>query len=252
MVCLRFLPVVALGLTSLCLGCVPTDLTDRLQSADRTGSQPSGEIEANNTSLSKMRQEQKSLLAQGKALQLFRAGRVEQGLQVMENAIARYPQDANLLLVRGVMLRKIGRLEESLADLDRVLQLDPANCDALCQRAFVSQSVGSEGWAEQSLADTTMAVELGYQGSLVHILAGNAEFELGRFDQALAQFDRAIELSPDSPNSYAGRARVWIELGKLHRAAKDLDQAYQLNPAQVDRAEMDRLRAQLEMQQQTK
>ena len=243
------LPVLLFSMVLMSAGCVPADRRNHMQSSATEDQHHDMDFEANPISTGEMTQEQKILLVQANAIQLARRGDSENADRVISDAISKYPQDASLLLVRAVLRRKSGRLEEALVDLDQVIAAQPANVDAWCQRAFVHQQLARDDWAEQTLVCVSKAIELGYEGSLVHILAGNAELELGRCEQALTHFNAAVRWSPNSANGHAGRARVWAALGKADLARKDLNRAYSLDLAEEDRAALDLLKAQLEMQQ---
>src|ERR1700751_5814585 len=58
-------------------------------------------------------------------IQLYQAGRHQDGEAWGARAMAQHPRDANLANVRGVMLRRLGRLEEALQVLDAAVRIDP-------------------------------------------------------------------------------------------------------------------------------
>ena len=50
-------------------------------------------------------------------------GNAEEGLALVERALAKYPEDATLLDTRGVLLERLGRTAEARLDLERSVEL---------------------------------------------------------------------------------------------------------------------------------
>lgn len=57
---------------------------------------------------------------------LMDAGRHEEGLKALDEAIARFPQAAGAHFNRGVCLQMLGRMDEARAAIEKALTLDPA------------------------------------------------------------------------------------------------------------------------------
>ncbi len=91
---------------------------------------------------------------------------LDAALEALRAAEAVRPNDADLLMSRGITLRIAGRWDEALATFERAARLDPLNAD-------VARDLGATShW-------------------------------LGRFADAERYYDRAIALSPSNPRFYA-------------------------------------------------
>ena len=80
----------------------------------------------------------------------------------------------------------MGRYDQALADLDRAIELDPAEAWAIAAR-------------------------------------GQAYLALGRYDLALADLDRAIELDPDDAETVGNRGQACRRILAVRSAACDRD-----------------------------
>ena len=89
-----------------------------------------------------------ALLVQVQAIGRLKRGDVEGAVSLLDRAVQGSPNDAQLILVRGTVLRRIGDYDRAIRDFDTTLSLDPTLADAYCQRAFARQQ--SEADARRS------------------------------------------------------------------------------------------------------
>jgi tetratricopeptide (TPR) repeat protein len=158
---------------------------------------------------------------------------------------------AELLSVRGAMLRELGRADLALNDLDEAVQLVTAGgsrADGLLVAGILLNRANARRDRKlhpQALADYDLAVsrfELAGDDAglrLVNALAnrGNVQRDLGNLRRAIADYDRALDLlgkraAPSSVVGTAQQARLLInrgisrgELWELHDAEQDLRRA---------------------------
>src|SRR5438445_1376691 len=60
-------------------------------------------------------------------VQLYRAGRLEDGVRWGEAAAGRFARDPDILNMLGVSYRRLGRFPEALATFDQAAKLSPKN-----------------------------------------------------------------------------------------------------------------------------
>ncbi|QDU78447.1 lipoprotein NlpI [Polystyrenella longa] len=127
------------------------------------------------------------------ALVQIKAGRLRDGLQRMNLAIASAPGNSNAFFERGKLLDALGQASGAIADYSVAIQLNPTNAQ------YVNQ--------------------LGY-----HYLKRNL------LQLAKAQFNRAISLDEQYAVPFNNRALVHIAEKKFDAAVQDLDTALKLDP----------------------
>jgi tetratricopeptide (TPR) repeat protein len=205
------------------------------------------------------------------ALQLY-----EEAAEDARNAATREPTKAAAWAVLGQALYYLGNDEEAIRALDRSLDLDERQADALRLR-------GDAHWARRSFPlaaqDYAAAAALAPEDAELGLCLAEARFELGDTAAALAQaeaavaaqpdlsdayvllarahaasgdlasalgaVERGIEATADEPELYVERARLYREQAKSYLAWRDLRWAIDLDPGN---AEAYVLRAQLALE----
>ena len=135
------------------------------------------------------------------------------------------------LLIRGLVMR--GRLAEDpkqrLEDLDRAVQLDPRNEEALKNRGLHYLESGEH---EKAANDFRTLLEAEDDVALRQALS-EAYVQSKQYDKALEQLNQIIESSPDDPVVYKVRSRVYLLKGDVLSALEDLNEADRLLPDDV-------------------
>ena len=121
------------------------------------------------------------------------AGAPQDGLQLIERAIAVDAGKALFWCNHGNTLKLLRRLADAIASFDRALALEPAHEDALYNK-------------------------------------GNALRSLGRLDEAIASFDRLIARSPAHSDARFARADCLVRVDRRAQALEDYEQAVGIAP----------------------
>jgi tetratricopeptide (TPR) repeat protein len=138
----------------------------------------------------------------------------ESALQLLAEALARYPDATNLLYTRSLVVEKQGDLPRAEADLRRIIELEPDNASAL--------------------------------NALGYILTNHTQ----RFEEATRLIEQALELSPNDPTVLDSMGWVKYRVGKLALALDYLQRAYDLYPDTEIAAHLGEVLWQLDQQQQ--
>jgi len=145
---------------------------------------------------------------------LYRLAREPQRVELARKASERALQLNDLLAPVHVTLGMIragsGEAQAALADFDRALALDPANADALREKAAAYQALGRPAEAE-ALYRQAVELQPRYWGNLSHL--GAFYYRQARYAEAEAAFRKVIELVPDNPRGYASLGAVLHEAG---------------------------------------
>lgn len=198
---------------------------------------------------------------------------LQQGEAFFEQAIAIDPDyaQAHAGLAKSLLLQAVlGFVEPSAARaraeeaLDRALQLDPEDSDALTAKAFMFENTDPEAARdlyEQAIAvnpnnsdayrwlglsysrsteDPALYLEHIRRGQLVDPLSPGMNFNLvmalarfGRYDEALDAARAWRDLNPASPFPYGIVARVHVTTGNLVKAIKTAYAGYRLAPDNI-------------------
>lgn len=168
---------------------------------------------------------------------LYRAGRMAEALEVLEQLEAARPGAPELAWHRACCLDALGRGEEAVEQLDRVLQAVPDYVPARVMRARIGLAQGRADDAEGELR-RVLEAEPEHVEARVLLARCRARPEAGRAGlvDALRLLDEAMELAPPAVERLELRIAVLLRLaradagvdeearrGWLERALGDLD-----------------------------
>ena len=162
---------------------------------------------------------------------LITAGEPKQGLDVIKPVIAKQPNDASLLALRGAAESALKDGVAARADADRAVALDPRNEDAVDLRAALYKQDGNLPAAIKLVSDAAAAQPAiaGFHQVLVNLYETANQPEL-----AEGQLRALVKLKPDQ---LADRAQLAIFLSRSKRlddAQKVLDEAVKALPHSDD------------------
>jgi tetratricopeptide (TPR) repeat protein len=136
--------------------------------------------------------------------------RVDLAKKACERALGLNDLLAPVHVTLGVIRAGTGEAERALADFDRALALDPADADAVREKAAALQALGRTSEAE-ALFRRAVELQPRYWGNYSHL--GAFYYRHARYREAEAAFRKVIELVPDSPRGYASLGAVLHEAG---------------------------------------
>jgi tetratricopeptide (TPR) repeat protein len=146
-------------------------------------------------------------------------------LRTIRAAADEAPREPEALYARAVTLWREGRRDEAIKLMDAALHLKPDFADALCMGGYMLSECGKP---QSAMRFYRRALEL--DASLVtgHINLGKLLFAAGRFPDALASFETATKLSPRDPDAWCSRAGTLRELGRLDDSIEAAEHALSL------------------------
>jgi tetratricopeptide (TPR) repeat protein len=106
------------------------------------------------------------------------------------------------LLSRAKAFNDLRRYEEALQDLNRALELDPNNTQALGLRGNTYLTMKRY---EQALRDLNRALQLDPNNAQTLGLRGDTYRKMKRYEQALQDFTRGLQLDPNNTTVLARR-----------------------------------------------
>lgn len=148
-------------------------------------------------------------------LALVRAGRAEEALRVLDGLAA--PDDPASLSALGHALTEAGRPEEGIEALQRALEIDATDSQALERLSAAALALGrfedARRWAEASLE---LHPERGWAWNNL----GVALFQLGRPEEALRAWERTIEVDPRQFDTLFNLGLVAARMGRTDQARR--------------------------------
>lgn len=137
------------------------------------------------------------------------------------------PRKASPLLPRAIALHDAGRLEEAERLYSAILEVDPANADALSLLGAIHLSRGR-------LAKALELIDLSLRGDanqpVAHNNRGLALMSLGKASEAVSAFDAALALAPEFIDALRNRGNAFHVLGRAPEAVQSYDRAVALDP----------------------
>jgi tetratricopeptide (TPR) repeat protein len=160
------------------------------------------------------------------AIQDFQAGRFSEAERTCRQLIERDPADAAALHLLGVLAHHAGRAD-AVEMLSQAAALDPANAEFHYNLGVALQTLGR---TDEAAASYRQALQLQPHRAEAHNNLGHTLLVRGRLDDALACFEQALRLRPDYPEAHHNRGETLRLQGKLAEAATSLQEALRLRP----------------------
>ena len=164
------------------------------------------------------------------AVQLYQAGRFDEGQAFAAKALERYPRDFDLLNVRGVSLRKLKRTREALAMLEQAIKANPKNLGGQQNYGNILLDLG-EGVKAEAVFNRLVRTDprnAEYQRQLAR-----AFVRQGKMDAALMRFRQAVTVKPDNVDAWLDMVGLLGEENRPQDAEAQLDKAIAANPGNV-------------------
>ncbi len=156
-----------------------------------------------------------------------RAGRTPQALEDLNAALAKSPDDPQLLNNRGFILLSVQNYDGAVADLNRALELKPDMVSGLNNRGLVSLALGKP---QDAVVWFTKALKTNPEYVDAWNNRGFAWMQQERLEEAYADLNHALRLSPDYVNALHNRGLLRVKAGELQDAVLDFTDAMLLDP----------------------
>jgi len=150
------------------------------------------------------------------AAKMFNAGRFEEALATLNQALVLNPQDALTLAHKGMVLFGLARYEEALVAWEQCLVLEPQNAATWFGKGLTLSYLDR---SDEALAAYEQSLALDPQDAPVWYHKGSTLLILDRPEEELAAYEQSLALDPK-------RADVWYDkglvLGNLNRPEEAL------------------------------
>jgi tetratricopeptide (TPR) repeat protein len=161
----------------------------------------------------------------GRGLAAYRAGKNDEALAALGDAIGQDPRNAGIHVDRGNVWYVQGEYEPAIADFSEAILLDPGSAAAYSNRAFAWSALGEQ---DQAVTDFNAAIRLQANFGRAYNGRGLAFQAKGMIDTAIADFDEAIRLNPNYAAAYENRSAAYAKKGNQAQADADAAKASEL------------------------
>ncbi|MFV2065725.1 MAG: tetratricopeptide repeat protein [Pirellulales bacterium] len=153
------------------------------------------------------------------ALELVQAGKLDQAIAKLTQAIASDPQSAPLHYVRGLANLKKRFPDTAIEDFNRVIYWGPAS------------NIGREAARGEETSDSPPRLESPWQGILAdaYYQRGKANLQLENPLSAARDCTRSILRRPDDARAYYLRGLVYLKLERFDRVGADMSELKRLH-----------------------
>ena len=157
-------------------------------------------------------------------------GETDAALTRADEAAARFPDDARILIERAWIHSFRGGWQQALSDARRASQIDPELYDALLVQGIACREM--RDW-DNTVAIFSKALALRPDDPAAWLNRGRAHIEKGMLREGLADLDKSISLDGKSAEAFFHRGRAYAGSGALADAAKDFTAAIMLSPEAI-------------------
>jgi len=158
----------------------------------------------------------------------------DQGVVRLTTAIlVKYPDNAEVLTLRGVAHHNLGERDSALADLDQAAALRPDYGRAALGRGLLKNEMRRPSEAVQDLRLAvdllTRELQASPPDAKLYLRRATALLALKQYDQALADTDRALEITPQKADAYEARADILRARGDYRQALEASNRALEVD-----------------------
>lgn len=165
------------------------------------------------------------------------AGNPEEAVEKFEEAYSENPESIETQLLYSSLLITTGQTEKAEAAVNRVLEADPDNTDALYNLALIN---GMKNNRETQKTLLEKVVSLDSTNAAAHAALGELLLEDQKLDEAENRFKESIQHDEDNFVARTGYGHVLLRKEQYAEAEEQLDEAVRIQPdypfAYVDRA----------------
>ncbi|MEI7584903.1 tetratricopeptide repeat protein [Runella sp.] len=160
------------------------------------------------------------MLEKGKSL--MKEGKFRDALTYLNKAIEGDNANYEALNARGVVYYELREYTNALLDYDQALKLKPDYYRPYYNRALlkVAQSDG-----QGALKDYSEAIRLDSRNAEIFVNRGQLLAALGQTDAALRDFDQAVNLDENNAMAWYNRGNVLFQQGDFKRSIENFEKA---------------------------
>lgn len=154
-------------------------------------------------------------LALTKELVLRRADDLERAKSMLDDAVARYPANQDLLYARGLLAARLNRISEHEQDMRTLLEEDPNNAHALNALGYTLADATDR--VDEAYTLVSKALEMRPDDPFILDSMGWVQYRMGNHQDAIEYLERALSQREDAEIAAHLGEVLWV-IGDKERA----------------------------------
>jgi tetratricopeptide (TPR) repeat protein len=166
-------------------------------------------------------------LALTKEMMLREADELVRAKAVMDDAVARYPANSDLLYARGLLSARLNRIDEHEEDMRALLAEDPNNAHALNALGYTLADATDR--VDEAFELISKALQMRPEDPFILDSMGWVHYRLGNHDDAIGYLERALAQRDDAEIAAHLGEVLWVT-GDRERARDIWERARRVDP----------------------
>lgn len=154
-----------------------------------------------------------------KAFEEVSKGNPNRAIDIVNEALAVYPDDARLHTAAGLIYANMGATDKALQEFDRSISADPNNPHVYIMRSVIYYKYK---YLDMALADLDKAISLDKRAYEAYKGRGVIYMEKGEPELALKNFNALILIDPKQSEAYFYRAQAYLMLKNYEKSREDV------------------------------
>ncbi|RIB03097.1 kinase-like domain-containing protein [Gigaspora rosea] len=154
--------------------------------------------------------------------------RFEESLTDLNKILEINPNDADALGSRGLAYQKTYKYKESLADLTKSLEISPNNKGSLCTRMMLFQDMGEH---KKSLEDANKILELNFeQNNIMDLKFREIAYHIkGKYEDSLTEINKLLEIRQEDATLLADCGFLYQKMGEYDKSLECLKKSKKID-----------------------
>ncbi len=158
---------------------------------------------------------------------LTQAGKMQEAMQHLEQAVRIKPDFAEAHYNLGTALSQVGRIDEAIAHYEQALRINPDFAEA---HYNLGNALTRLGRIPEAIAHYEQALRINPDYAKAHGKLGIALDQVGKTEEAIAHYEQALRIKPDFAEAHCNLGNALVRLGRLPEAMRHWDQALESKP----------------------
>lgn len=151
------------------------------------------------------------------AFEMVRSGRPDKAIDIIDGALAKYPDEGRLYAARGAIFMNIGNSENALSDFDKSLAINPNAYNVYIMRSMLYYKMRL---LDKALADSDKAISLNKWAYEAYNIRGVIFAEGGDLEDAIKNFNTCLVINPKHEGALRNREVVEEKLKERQGGAR--------------------------------
>jgi tetratricopeptide (TPR) repeat protein len=161
------------------------------------------------------------------SIKYYRSNDIREALFHLAGIPQQDVRDPRFFLYRAVLLLTVGQADDAAHDIQKALDIDPSNGNALALQSVIAVVQNRK---DEALKLAAMAVDAAPDSSSARIAMSYAQQARFDLDGALESLREAVQLDPENALAWARLSELWLSVGEIDKSLDAAQRAVDQNP----------------------